>query len=92
MSGMGQKSTVDESTQAYETTDELTESPDTGDETWQQPTLLAAPERALIVARPAEPLRRAGLVGIAKARAALAAAVRRAEDTKAAAREGDRAA
>jgi hypothetical protein len=51
------------------------------DRTFEQPQLLPSPERA--GSRPAQPAlrrRQAGLVGIARARAALAQAARRAED------------
>lgn len=65
------------------------------DETWQQPPLLAAPERARTEASPAKPaerIRQAGLVGIAQARAALAEAARRAERDHAAAQGTTKAA
>jgi len=73
------------------------------DNSWQQPPLLLTTEqpplvtaeqprpqphsRAAAATKPAERLRQAGLVGIARARTALAEATRRADEARAAQRE-----
>jgi hypothetical protein len=67
-----------------------------GEDSWQQPPLLVAPDEGRDqrqarshagAARPTDRLRQVGLVGIARARTALAEATRRADEARAAQQE-----